>query len=113
LMFAGSALRLIGTARPVLENPRFRWAWFYWSHVGSALFGLLALPVGFAYSWAVRPKLSAVGPFWAVALVLGLLALPRLDELIGFDRPMPPSSPDGPDPPDDPGEGRPTPPPSA
>jgi hypothetical protein len=97
LMFLGSALRLIGTARPVLENPRHRSRWFFWSHVGSALLGLLALPVGFAYAWAVRPRLSAVGPFWAVALVLGLLALPRLDEILGFDRPMPSRLPDAPE----------------
>ena len=97
LMFLGSALRLIGTARPVLDNPRHRSRWFFWSHVGSALLGLLALPVGFAYAWAVRPQLSAVGPFWAVSLVLGLLALPRLDEILGFDRPMPSRLPDSPE----------------
>ena len=49
----------------------------------------------------IRPRLGDVGPFWAVALVLGLLALPRADELEGFDRTPPPRRRPGP-----PGRGR-------
>jgi hypothetical protein len=98
LMFAGSAVRLIGTARPVLEDPSRRARRFHWSHLIGALAGTAALPIGFAYGWAVRPQLAAVGPFWAVALVLGLLALPRADELIGFDQPMRPRRPGPPAP---------------
>lgn len=88
LMFLGSAIRLLGTTRLVLDDPSRRSRRFLGSHLLSALVGSAALPLGFAYGWAVRPQLSAVGPFWAVALVLGLLALPRVDELIGFDQPM-------------------------
>ncbi|QDV33949.1 hypothetical protein [Tautonia plasticadhaerens] len=90
LMFLGSAIRLIGTARPVLADPSRRARRFLGSHLLGALFGLAALPLGFAYGWAVRPQLAAVGPFWAVGLVLGLLSLPRVDELTGFDQPMSP-----------------------
>ncbi|RUL86945.1 hypothetical protein [Tautonia sociabilis] len=93
LMFVGSVVRLAGTARAVLERPEGRARWFFWSHTLSALLGLAALPLGFTYAWAVRPLLSAVAPFWGVALVLGLLALPRVDELAGFDEPPSPRRP--------------------
>ena len=49
----------------------------------------LAVPLGLAYGWFVRPRLDAVGPFWVAALALGFLALPRAHELDGFDDPMP------------------------
>ena len=89
LMFAGSIVRLIGTSRPVLEDPGRRTRRFFWAHTLSALIGTAALPLGLAYAWAVRPMLVSIAPFWVVSLVLGLLSLPRLDELIGFDRPLP------------------------
>lgn len=85
LMFVGSFIRLVGMTRLVMNLTRNGFGWFFWSHTGSALIGTLAIPIGFVYGWAVRPMLSTIGPFWAVALVLGILALPRMDELIGID----------------------------
>ena len=95
LMLAGSLIRVVGSTRWLLGDPRRRASRFYWSHVASAAVGLPALGLGFAYGWAIRPSLSAIAPYWGVALVLGVLALPRVDELIGFDRPMKPRPPKG------------------
>ena len=95
LMMIGSLVRVVGTTRWLLGDPGRRGRRFYWSHVASAAAGLPALGLGFAYGWAIRPSLSAVAPYWGVALVLGVLALPRVDELIGFDRPMTPRPPGG------------------
>lgn len=54
---------------------------FLGSHLASAILGSLAVPLGFAFSWMVRPRLDAVAPFWAAALILSFLALPRRDEI--------------------------------
>jgi hypothetical protein len=48
--------------------------------------------LGLAYGWFVRPQLDAVGPFWAAALGLGFLALPRAASLNDFDEPITESS---------------------
>ncbi len=50
---------------------------FYRGHVSAAILAAMAVPLGLAYGWYVRPRLDAVGPFWVVALTLGFLAFPR------------------------------------
>jgi hypothetical protein len=54
---------------------------FYWSHVLPALLAALAAPLGLVYGWWVDPGLQSVIPFWAAALALGSLAIPRAREL--------------------------------
>jgi hypothetical protein len=83
------ALRRILGSRAALRNPSRRAARYYWAHVLGAALGTLALPLGFAYGWLIRPVPREIIPFWVVALALGLLALPRQAELEGFDRPLP------------------------
>ena len=58
---------------------------FYLGHVVAAVLASLAVPLGLAYGWFVRPRLDVVGPFWVVALTLGFLALPRAHILEGLD----------------------------
>jgi hypothetical protein len=58
---------------------------FYRGHVLAAALAALAVPLGLAYGWLVRPSLDAVAPFWVAALALGFLALPRAYELDGLD----------------------------
>jgi hypothetical protein len=43
------------------------------------------------FGWLISPRLEAVLPFWITALVLGILAYPRGQELEGFDAPMVPA----------------------
>lgn len=57
----------------------------YRGHVASAALAALAVPLGLAYGWLVRPRLDAVAPFWVAALALGFLALPRAHVLEGID----------------------------
>jgi hypothetical protein len=76
LIVASTAMRLVS----VLPWAARRENRFLLAHVLSAGFGALALPLGFLYGWAVRPRLEGVAPCWAVAIVLGLLSLPRTDE---------------------------------
>jgi hypothetical protein len=83
--------RIVGASRTRLKHPATRARRFYGAHVGAALFGVLAVPVGFAYGYAIQPRLEAVLPFWAIALALGFLALPRPEALDGFDQPIPPT----------------------
>ena len=66
---------------------------FYWAHLGPALIASLAVPLGFAYGWLVRPQLDAIIPFWAVPFVLGFLALPRRSELNDRGDSSPPRNP--------------------
>lgn len=75
VLMLGTVVRLIGVAPP--DGPRGRR--FYWSHALSAWIGTLALPIGLVYGWYFGHRLIDVGPAWVVALVLGLLALPRPD----------------------------------
>jgi hypothetical protein len=88
--------RRIGTALTASTEMSRRASRFYRSHVVAAVVGALAVPLGLAYGWTVRPRLDAVAPFWVVALALGSLALPReaeIDVLEPF-----PSEPAGPTP---------------
>jgi hypothetical protein len=89
LLFTSFAVRRAGTSRALLRDPSRRTARFYRAHVVSALIAALAVPLGLAYGWFVRPRLDAVGPFWIAALALGLLALPRSPLLEGFDQRLP------------------------
>ncbi len=82
------SVRRIGTSRVFLKDHTKRAQRFYWAHVAGAAIGALAVPLGFAYGWAIRPRIDGVGPFWAVALAMGVLSLPRIEPLLGFDRPM-------------------------
>jgi hypothetical protein len=76
VIVASTFLRLLSVV-PWAARSRRR---FVGAHVAAALAGFLAIPIGFAFAWLVRPRLDAIAPFWAVALVLGFLSLPRADE---------------------------------
>ncbi|CAN5812923.1 hypothetical protein BH23PLA1_BH23PLA1_31860 [soil metagenome] len=89
ILVASSVTRQLLSSRMALQNPFRRARRFYWAHVLGAVIGALAVPLGFAYGWAIRPRLDGVGPFWAVALAMGVLSLPRAHALEGFDQPMP------------------------
>jgi hypothetical protein len=89
LVVASFVVRRVWASRSALREPSTRASRFFRTHVVSALVGALAIPLGFVYGWAVRPRLDAVFPFWVAALALGVLALPRVYELEGFDEPMP------------------------
>lgn len=94
LVVASYLTRRVGASRPRLHDPHRRAARFYRAHLMSALLGSLAIVLGLCYGWWVRPRLDAVSPFWVAALALGLLALPRADELRDFPEPIPePSEP--------------------
>jgi hypothetical protein len=69
------------TTRAARAGPERVQQLFYWAHVGPALIASLAVPVGFAYGYLVRPGLDAVVPFWAVPFVLGFLSYPRRSEI--------------------------------
>lgn len=86
------ATRRIGGSRGALRDPSGRAARFYRIHVLSAVLASLAVPLGLAYGWLIRPRLDAVCPFWVASLALGLLSLPRASELEDFDEPLPDSS---------------------
>jgi hypothetical protein len=87
LVVASYLIRRIAARRSALRAPEGRCRRFYWAHVLAALMGAVAIPLGLAYGWTVRPRLDAVAPFWVAALALGFLALPRAYELEGFDEP--------------------------
>jgi hypothetical protein len=85
--------RRLLAARAARAGPERFGRLFYWAHVAPALIASLAVPLGFAYGWLVRPQLDALIPFWAVPFVLGFLSLPRRSEL---DRRPDSSPPRGP-----------------
>ncbi|QEH33884.1 hypothetical protein OJF2_24160 [Aquisphaera giovannonii] len=89
VLFAFSTLlrRVLGR-RARLDDPRSRWARFYWGHVLPALVGALAAPLGLAHGWLVSPRVETIFPFWLTALLLGILAYPRGYELEGYAAPM-------------------------
>lgn len=89
------ALRVFGS-RSALRDPGRRATRFYRAHVAGAAIGALAVPLGLAYGWAIRPRLDGVAPFWVAALALGLLAWPRAAELDDFEEPMTPTRADAP-----------------
>ena len=91
---ASVVVRRLGTSRAALRDPARRALTFRRAHVRAAEIGALAVPLGLAYGWLIRPRLDAVSPFWVAALALGLLAWPRAAELDGFEDPIPePSEP--------------------
>jgi hypothetical protein len=92
LIVISFVVRRVAGGRSALRDPQERAARFFWVHLSAAIIGALAVPVGFAYGWAIRPQLDTVAPFWVTALALCVLALPRAYELEGFDQPMIPST---------------------
>lgn len=82
--------RTLGS-RDRLRDPAHRADRFRQAHFVSAVVGALAVPMGFAYGWLIRPSLDGVGPFWVVALATGAMAYPRTRELADFDEPLPPT----------------------
>ncbi|MGE3820834.1 MAG: hypothetical protein AB7I30_15580 [Isosphaeraceae bacterium] len=91
LLVLSVVIRRIGAGRESLRDPATRARRFLISHVASASVGALAVPLGLAYGWFVRPRLDAVLPFWVAALALGVLAFPRASALEGFEEPCPDS----------------------
>lgn len=87
LAVASYAVRRAAGGRGLSRDPARRASRFYRGHVLAASLAALAVPLGLAYGWLVRPRLDAVAPFWVAALALGFLALPRAYELEGFDDP--------------------------
>lgn len=85
LAVASYTVRRLASGRGALRDPSRRGSRFYRGHVLAAALAALAVPLGLAYGWLVRPRLDAVAPFWVAALALGFLALPRGYELEGFD----------------------------
>lgn len=84
----------VGSSRTVLRKTSDRYRRFSRAHVLSALIGAAGVPLGFAYAWAVKPRLEDISPYWVVALAVGFLALPRSHELADLDAPLP-DTPDG------------------
>jgi hypothetical protein len=87
LAAAGYISRRVIGARINRALPGRRNQLFYWSHVGPALIGAFAIPLGLAYGWLVAPWLDQISPFWAVPFALGFLSLPRKSELVDLERP--------------------------
>jgi hypothetical protein len=88
LLVASRLILRAGSSRSALRDPETRARRFGRSHVVAAIVGALAVPLGFVYGWAVKPRLEDIGPFWVVALASGVLAVPRSHELAGFDEPI-------------------------
>lgn len=82
--------RVMGS-RERLREPETRRGRFRRTRVGSALLGWLATPLGLIYGLTIDPRLETIAPFWAAALVLGVLAIPRAAELEDFAEPIPPN----------------------
>lgn len=89
LLVASRVLVRVGAGRSALRDPTTRAGKFARMHVAAAVVGGLAVPLGFAYGWAIQPRIEAVAPFWVIALASGFLALPREHELADFDEPIP------------------------
>lgn len=87
LLVASLATRGVFASRRALRDPARRGVRLYRAHVASAVVGALAVPLGFAFAWWFWPDLEGVGPFWAVALTTGVLALPRGWQIAGLDPP--------------------------
>jgi hypothetical protein len=85
LIFAGFLVRRVLGARARLRDPATRPGRFYRAHVLGAAIGALAVPLGFAYGYLIRPTLGAVAPYWVAALALGAINFPRAVELEGLD----------------------------
>jgi hypothetical protein len=89
LLVASRVVLRVGSSRAALRDPEGRARRFLRSHVASAVVGAVAIPLGFAYAWAIKPRLEDISPFWVVAFATGALAMPRSHELAGFDEPIP------------------------
>lgn len=85
LILGSYACRRIGLSRKSLRDSETRCARYFRSRVIAASVGAVAIPVGAVYGYAVEPRIQGVGPFWVVALGLGVLSVPRARELEGFD----------------------------
>jgi uncharacterized membrane protein YfcA len=88
LIVVSFMVRRVMGGRSSLREPEQRAGRFFWSHVASAAVGALAVPLGLAYGWAIRPRLEDIAPFWVSALALGVLAIPRAYELDDFNEPL-------------------------
>jgi hypothetical protein len=84
--------RIVGS-RSNLRPPETRAERYFLSRVGAAAVGWLAAPLGLAYGLAIEPAFESVVLFWAAALVLGVLALPKAIDLQDFPEPMTPPDP--------------------
>ncbi len=89
VLVAGRLVLRIGSSRSSLRDPLQRARRFFRAHILSAAVGALAVPLGFAYGWAIKPRLEDISPYWVVALATGFLALPRSHELAGFEEAIP------------------------
>jgi len=81
--------RILGS-RANLRPPETRSRRYFRSRVAAAAVGWLAAPLGLAYGLAIEPRFESVVLFWAAALVLGILALPKPIDLQDFPEPMSP-----------------------
>lgn len=87
IAFSHLTRRIMGS-RDRLRPPETRAERFFRSHVVAAAVGALAAVVGLMYGLTIEPRFESVVVFWASALVLGVLALPRAIELGDFSEPM-------------------------
>jgi hypothetical protein len=87
IAFSHLTRRIMGS-RDRLRLPDTRAERFFRSHVVAAAVGGLAAVVGLVYGLTIEPRFESVVIFWASALVLGILALPRAIELGDFSEPM-------------------------
>jgi hypothetical protein len=85
LIVAGFLVRRVLGSRARLRDPATRPGRFYRAHVLGATIGALAVPLGFAHGYLIRPTLVAVAPYWVAALALGAINFPRAVELEGLD----------------------------
>jgi hypothetical protein len=76
--------------RSRLRDPLRRNKRFFLGHVLAAAVGAMAALLGLVHGWLISPRLESILSFWITALVLGILAFPRAQELEGFDAPMAP-----------------------
>jgi hypothetical protein len=81
LIFVFSALLRRALSRPGLAAGSNGCRRFYWGHVGPALVGAAAAPLGLVHGWLILPRLEAVLPYWVVSMALGIMAYPRAYEL--------------------------------
>lgn len=94
VVLASYVTRRIAGGRSALQTPDGRLRRFLAGHVAAAVIAALAIPLGLAHGWFVRPSVDAVAPYWVAALALGFLSLPRAVELEGLDvLPVPPTVP--------------------
>lgn len=87
---ASHLTRRVMGSRERLREPETRGERFLRTRFVSALIAWLAAPLGLLYGLMIDPRLETVALFWAAALVLGILALPRAAEIEGFAEPMTP-----------------------